>query len=107
MLSLLAENGNRSLVCSFCRHVWAAPRIFCPYCENRDAGTLGYFFSEAEPEYRVHTCQKCKSYLKSIDLRQLMRPFHPFIEGIVTAHLDMRAREDGYRDMTPVWVHIE
>ncbi len=106
MLSLLGEDGGRSLVCSFCRHTWTVPRLFCPYCENRDAETLGYFFSEAEPEYRVHTCQKCKSYLKSIDLRQLLRPFHPFLEAAITAHLDMRAREDGYLDRTPVWVHI-
>ncbi len=106
MLSLLAEDGGRSLVCSFCRYTWAVPRLFCPYCDNRDAESLGYFFSEAEPEYRVHTCQKCKSYLKSIDLRQLLRPFHPFLEAAITAHLDMRAREDGYLDRTPVWVHI-
>jgi len=106
MFSLLAEDGGRSLVCSFCRHTWTVPRLFCPYCENRDAETLGYFFSEAEPEYRVHTCQKCKSYLKSIDLRQSLRPFHPFLEAVITTHLDMRAREDGYLDRTPVWVHI-
>ena len=106
MLSVLAQEGHRYLVCGFCRHTWPAPRLFCPFCENREPETLGYFYSEAEKEYRVNTCQACKGYLKAIDLRQLARPLLLPLEAVITAHLDMTAQDQGYRDMTPVWLRL-
>jgi FdhE protein len=106
MLSFLDQDGRRFLICSFCRHQWAAPRLFCPFCENQDTESLGYFFSEAENEYRVYTCRACKSYIKSIDLRQLSRPLYPLLEAIITSHLDISAQEHGYQNMTPGWLRL-
>jgi FdhE protein len=95
-LAFLAENGGRWLVCEFCRHQWSFERIRCPGCSNQDSHSVIYFFSDAEPAYRVHTCDVCKLYIKTVDTRRLERPFYPPLEGILTAHLDMKARRLGF-----------
>ncbi|MDJ0782159.1 MAG: formate dehydrogenase accessory protein FdhE [Desulfosarcinaceae bacterium] len=95
-LSTLADKGARILVCGFCQHQWAVPRIFCPACETRDNGRIAYFFSQEEAEYRVYTCEGCRFYLKTVDLRLLGRPFFPPAEVLLTLHLDMQAQEQGY-----------
>ena len=86
-----------SLLCGFCQHQWAVPRIFCPACEARDTGTFNYFFSDEEPEYRVYTCESCRFYLKTVDLRRLARPFYPPAETLLTLHLDIQAQEQGFQ----------
>jgi FdhE protein len=99
-LAFLADNGERLLVCEFCRHTWPFKRIRCPGCGNQDSHSVIYFFSDAEPAYRVHTCGVCKLYIKTVDRRRLARPFYPPLEKIVTAHLDMKARGLGFSTCT-------
>jgi FdhE protein len=96
-LSALEEEGGRTLVCAFCQHQWAVPRIFCPACETRANDAIAYFFSQEEPEYRVYTCENCRFYLKTVDLSQLRRAFYPPAEVLLTLHLDIQAQEQGYR----------
>ena len=98
-LAFLAENGERWLVCEFCRYQWPFKRIRCPGCGNQDSHSVIYFFSDAEPAYRVHTCDICKFYIKTVDTRRLARPFYPPLEGIVTAHLDLKARGLGFKSL--------
>ncbi len=98
-LAFLAENGGRVLVCDFCRHQWPFKRILCPSCGNTDSKSISYFFSEEEQTYRVYTCDACKKYIKTIDLRRMTRPFYPPLESIVTTHLDFQAQEMGYQSV--------
>ncbi len=95
-LALLAHEGRRVLCCSFCRHQWRAPRVFCALCENTRAGQLHYFFSEEEKDLRVDVCDHCRQYLKSVDTRELTRPVFPPLEQVASLHLDMIAAEKGY-----------
>ena len=95
-LSFLDNQGRRWLVCSFCRQPWQTPRMFCPTCARETVREFDYFSSEEEPEYRVYTCSECKSALTTVDTRHLSRPFYPPAEQVVTQHLDMAAREQGY-----------
>lgn len=95
-LAVLEENGARAFFCSFCYHKWPGRRLFCPYCENTDSGSLQYFYSEAEDGYRVEVCDRCGKYLKSVDLRALSHTVYPPLELLTTLHLDMKAREAGY-----------
>jgi len=98
-LAFLTENGARILVCEFCRHQWPFKRILCPSCGTTDAKSISYFFSEEEKTYRVYTCDACKKYIKTVDTRQLTRPFYPPLESIVTVHLDLQARQMGYQSV--------
>ena len=106
-LSILrGEGGKRSLVCSFCGHEWRIRRICCPFCDNNDQKTLHYFFSEEEKDYRVDVCDKCKKYIKTIDVREIERPLHPLVEQISTLHLDMLAQEQGLESGIPLWLQM-
>ena len=96
-LAFLAENGERRLICGFCRYQWPFKRIHCPFCGNHDSHSVIFFFSDPEPAYRVYTCKICKMYIKTVDTRRLSRPFYPPLEGIVTTHLDLKTRGLGFR----------
>jgi FdhE protein len=104
-LSILhGEEGQRSLVCALCDSQWKTMRIFCPFCENRDQKRLAYFFSEKEKDCRVDVCDKCNRYIKTLDSRQMERPFYPFIEQVGSLHLDMIAAERGLESGVPLWL---
>ncbi len=97
-LSVFNENGERSLICEFCCHQWKAKRIFCPFCDSQDKDKLKYFYSESEAFHRVDLCDDCKRFIKCVDLRKLERSFYPPFEMLSTLHLDMKAKELGYRN---------
>ena len=101
VLSVLEDEGRRFLICSFCWHAWSAKRVICPFCDQRDKKSLGYFFSEEEKEYRVYTCDNCKKYMKTIDTVKADRLIYPPLEQVVTLHLDMQASQKGYQSGLP------
>jgi FdhE protein len=105
-LSVLREEGVRSLACSYCGHEWESKRLYCPFCDNSDQKTLDYFFSEAEKEYRVDVCHQCKRYIKTIDTRKVEHPFYPLVEQVSTLHLDLLAREQGLESGSPLWLRL-
>lgn len=95
-LAVLGEEGKRDLHCSFCRHRWEAPRIFCASCENTRAKELHYFFSDKEKDLRVDVCDRCRKYIKTVDGRVASRPIYPPLEQVASLHLDILAAEKGY-----------
>jgi FdhE protein len=103
-LAMLRDEGQRFLLCGFCGHEWTAIRVFCPFCENKNQKKLHYFYSDQEKEYRVHACLGCKKYIKTVDVRNLTRPVHPFLEQVSTLHLDMLAEEQGLMSGLPLWL---
>ena len=104
-IAVLQGEGERFLHCGFCGYHWSAMRIYCPFCENKDAKTLSYFYSESEPEYRVDICEACNKYIKTVDLRKLSRECYIPLEQVATLHLDLKAREMGIESGTSL--HLE
>jgi FdhE protein len=96
ILSFLDDEGARSLNCSFCWHNWQVKRVYCPFCENSDNKELEYLYNEEERELRIDLCNNCRRYLKSIDTRKLDRLIYPPLEQVITLHLDIKAREEGF-----------
>lgn len=101
-LSMLESEGERFLICSFCWHKWPYLRMHCPFCENNDAKTIDYFYSEEEREYRVDVCHKCKKYIKTVDTRKTERILYLPLEQVSTLHLDIKARELGLESWMPL-----
>jgi len=100
-LSLLKEEtGKRFLVCSFCSHEWRAERISCPFCENKEPGSLQFFQAEGEELYRIDLCEKCHQYIKTIDAR-VIEVLDPSLEDLATLHLDLVASKKGYKRPVP------
>jgi FdhE protein len=100
-LSLLKEEvGKRYLLCSCCSYQWRIDRIFCPFCNNQEQGSLLYFCGEGEESYRIDLCDKCHQYIKTIDYRNLEES-DPFLEDLATLHLDILASQKGYKRPIP------
>lgn len=97
-LSLFSkENGSRSLVCNFCWHEWETKRIVCPFCNNNDSKTLGYVALDNEKGIRADYCDKCKKYIKTIDLREYRKDFYLPLELIASIPFDMKMNEEGFK----------
>jgi FdhE protein len=95
-IGVLDNEGRRSLFCSFCWHPWPVSRIGCPYCGNRDGQTLCYLCTENEKAVRADCCDRCRKYIKTVDMRAANRPVYPPLEQMASLHLDLKARESGY-----------
>lgn len=96
MAYLDRERGSRWLVCSRCDFPWLFHRLQCPYCGAKDQASLA-FFTDDKGLYRLDICERCKCYLKTIDLRNTEEDVLLPLERLLTEDLDRQALEQGYR----------
>jgi len=96
-LSMFEENGKRFLFCGFCNHKWSSKRIYCPFCGNTDHGSLQYHEIENEEEYRVDLCDKCKKYIKTVDIKKTSRVIYPPLERHSTHYIDVKFAGMGFK----------
>lgn len=89
------ERGTRWLLCSRCDAEWLFQRLECPYCGNQNHDDLSYLTDDQEL-YRLYTCEKCRSYIKAIDLRKADAQVLLPLERVITADLDRQAEEAKY-----------
>ena len=93
----LKEEGARFLVCSACGYEWRFNRLKCPFCEHEASAGAKYFFTEKEGKaYRIDVCEKCKRYIKTVDVKELGEDIIPLIEDAGTLYLDVLAQKEGY-----------
>ena len=97
MARLVHDDGRRILACSLCCTEWAFDRLRCPFCESGGQPHLRHFTVDDDGAHRVDCCDRCQRYLKTVDERVSGRPANLPVEEVVTAHLDVLAREQGYR----------
>ena len=90
------ERGARLLLCSRCDAQWLYYRLVCPYCSNDDHDTLGYL-TDDNGLYRLYTCEKCRHYIKAIDLRKAESEILLPLERILTLDMDRQAYESNYK----------
>ena len=90
------EEGERYLFCHQCGFKWYFRRIKCPFCGNEEQHSLAYFAVEGEERYRVDVCNKCRRYIKMVDLPNANEEVDLDVEDIATLHLDMIAYDEGY-----------
>jgi FdhE protein len=82
--------------CLRCGADWAALRLLCAYCGNDDHRSLGYLQGEREPRFRVEVCERCKGYLKAVNVFEPNGPQYLILEDLASVHLDVAALERGY-----------
>ena len=90
------EDGKRYLFCHQCGCRWSFKRIKCPFCGNDERHSLAYFEVEGEERYRVDVCNKCRRYIKTVELPVSSEEANLDVEDIATLHLDMIAFDEGY-----------
>ena len=91
-----SEDGRRYLFCHQCGYKWHFRRIKCPFCGNEEQHSLAYFAVEGEESHRVDVCNKCRRYIKIVELSKSSEDVNLDVEDITTLHLDMLAYEEGY-----------
>ncbi len=95
------ERGARWLLCSRCDAEWLFQRLECPYCGTQDQNALAYFTDDREL-YRLYVCERCRYYLKAIDLRQAESEVLLPLERWLTLDMDAQAQKDGYSSFARV-----
>jgi FdhE protein len=97
MARLSHDDGRRILACSLCRTEWIFDRLRCPFCESEGQPLLRHFTVDDDKAHRVDCCDRCQRYLKTVDERVSGRPASLPVEEVITTHLDVLAREQGYQ----------
>lgn len=98
--SLEQKEGFRHATCSFCRHDYRIKRIACPVCGEEEQKKLTFFTVDEEPGFRVDVCESCKTYIKTIDFRELDRIAVPVLDDLDSLALDYVAAGQGYKRAT-------
>jgi hypothetical protein len=97
MAMLLGDGGKRFLCCGLCDTSWWYAKLKCPHCGNEDLEKLVSLALSNESSYVIHGCKACNRYTKVVDGR--MCDGAPFmeLEDLLTSHLDVVARNEGFR----------
>ncbi|WDP92014.1 MAG: formate dehydrogenase accessory protein FdhE [Desulfobacter sp.] len=104
MLELREKEGQRFAHCAHCRHTYRIRRLSCACCNTDNADQLKYFTADGEPGYRVETCDACRTYIKTIDFRELDREAFAPLNDLESMSLDILAGNEGFQRMAPsVW----
>lgn len=98
--SLNEKEGFRHATCSFCRHEYRIKRLGCPVCGEEEQEKLTFFTVDEEPGFRVDVCETCKTYIKTIDFRELDRIAVPVFDDLDSLALDYVAAGQGYKRAT-------
>ncbi|TVM17063.1 formate dehydrogenase accessory protein FdhE [Oceanidesulfovibrio indonesiensis] len=103
-LPLIAElrdrEGHKHCICSFCRSDYRVPRLACLFCGETAQDKLTFITAEEEPGFRLDLCHSCKTYLKTLDFRQLDRRSLPLLDDLDSLALDILAAKDQWRRAT-------
>jgi FdhE protein len=95
------ERGARWLLCSRCDTEWLFKRLECPYCGTQNQDDLAYF-TDDKGLYRVYVCERCRHYLKTVDLRLTEDEVLIPLERLLTLDLDIQTQKNGYKPLAIV-----
>lgn len=103
MARLRRDDGKRVLHCSLCDGTRPFGRLECPFCGNREHGTLNYLRAKETDPWWIETCETCKRYIKVVDERRLALDEETImlVQDVATLHLDLLAEREGYQRRMP------
>ena len=58
---------------------------------------LHYFNVEGDDAHRIHKCDECNGYIRTVFIEDALRPFSHEVEEVVTAKLDAIARDPKFQ----------
>lgn len=92
------DGRGRTLYCQQCGTEWAIERIKCVRCGSQNPQHLHYFNVEGDDAHRIHLCDECGDYIRTVFVEDGLRPFSYEVEEVVTAKLDAIARDPKFRE---------
>ena len=96
LAKLTGKDGHRELYCQRCETSWRYERLGCPYCNEASPSEASFITLDENKQYRVYLCDRCNSYLKTVDERECGE-VDLFCEDLATVELDEIARAEGYQ----------
>ena len=99
-VSWIGDNGRRRVSCSYCGTTGYVDRIGCPVCQVVDASKQNILTFEREEEFKINTCDLCRSYVKTVDAGMILR-LTPEPADLVSLPLDIVVQEKGYARRSP------
>jgi FdhE protein len=100
VLTWMAEDGRRHVACSFCETTGTVARSGCPLCGGRDSARQKVLVFEKEEEFKIATCDLCRSYIKTVDAGVVAK-LSPEIADLMSLPLDIIVQEQGYARRAP------
>ena len=91
------DDGLWLLECSLCHTLWNIQRVGCSFCFGGEQGTIEYLYLDEDRSRRVQYCRACRTYVKTVDLRESEGTVLLPLENIATYRLDQAASEEGLR----------
>jgi FdhE protein len=89
------DGMKRWLLCSLCATEWPFRRVICPNCGEQDKDSLPVFTASDFDHVRVDACDRCKTYIKSINLTRNGHAV-PVVDELATVALNIWAENQGY-----------
>jgi len=86
------RDRKRYLTCTFCGAEYLSDMFLCVHCGNKDPYALKYLATEAQPEFQIDFCTKCRHYIKVIDEARMKNGLVKGLEDILTLDLDFVAK---------------
>ncbi len=97
---LRGREGHKHCVCSFCSTAYRAPRLGCLFCGESAQEKLSFLTAEEERGFRLDLCHSCKTYMKTLDFRELDRHTLPLLDDLDSLALDILAAQEQWRRAT-------
>ncbi len=94
------DGAKRWLLCSLCSTEWPFRRVLCPNCNEPDKDLLPIYTASDFEHVRVEACDRCKTYIKTVDLTRDGRAV-PLVDELATVALNIWADEHGYAKLEP------
>ena len=93
VFAVLPSAGGRQLVCGRCLARWMFEPRTCPHCLATEGQRA---FSAMEGRYQIAACDRCRHYLKALDVRRAGRPLILAVDTVATLALDQAITAQGY-----------
>ena len=93
VFAVLPSAGGRQLVCGRCLARWMFDPRTCPHCLATEGQRA---FSAMEGRYQIAACDRCRHYLKALDVRRAGRPLILAVDTVATLTLDQAITAQGY-----------
>lgn len=90
------QGGDRKLWCGMCHTTWPYGRLRCARCGTRSSTVLRYKHTEEDPGHRIHICDDCHGYIRTVFHDEVTHIVSPVVEDVVTSHLHIVAEDLGY-----------
>ncbi len=91
------ESHDRILYCGLCGTTWEFERIRCACCGSQNQGKLHWFHIEGDAAHRLHNCEECGDYMRTVFQDDLGAAVVMEVEDVAMARLDHVALDPRFR----------